>query len=47
MSLKDEQSDQFNVYFLGSVEVACHKGNDVLCHAMHKVWEVKNKPDSK
>ncbi|XP_038049233.1 uncharacterized protein LOC119722903 [Patiria miniata] len=29
--------NRYNVKFLGSVEVAFHKGNDVLCRAMQKV----------
>jgi len=29
--------EQFHLYFLGSVEVPYHKGNDILCQAMHKV----------
>lgn len=29
--------DQFQVKFLGSVQVPYHKGNDVLCAAMQKV----------
>ncbi|XP_057186181.1 C-Jun-amino-terminal kinase-interacting protein 1a isoform X1 [Triplophysa rosa] len=34
---KGEWMDKFWVKFLGSVQVPYHKGNDVLCAAMHKI----------
>ncbi|TRY98077.1 hypothetical protein DNTS_023530 [Danionella cerebrum] len=35
--VKGEWKDKFWVKFLGSVQVPYHKGNDVLCAAMHKI----------
>ncbi|XP_065147713.1 C-Jun-amino-terminal kinase-interacting protein 1a [Paramisgurnus dabryanus] len=35
--VKGEWLDKFWVKFLGSVQVPFHKGNDVLCAAMHKI----------
>lgn len=36
--VKSDWLDTFWVKFLGSVQVPYHKGNDVLCAAMQKVW---------
>jgi len=36
--VKSDWMDKFWVKFLGSVQVPYHKGNDVLCAAMHKVY---------
>ncbi len=30
--------EKYTMKFLGSVQVQSHKGNDVLCAAMQKVW---------
>nr|XP_039254511.1 C-Jun-amino-terminal kinase-interacting protein 1-like [Styela clava] len=38
---EDEVWERFFLYFIGSVEVPCHKGNDVLCQAMYKVAEAR------
>uniref|UniRef100_A0A673H1V0 C-Jun-amino-terminal kinase-interacting protein 1-like n=1 Tax=Sinocyclocheilus rhinocerous TaxID=307959 RepID=A0A673H1V0_9TELE len=35
--VKTDWMDKFWVKFLGSVQVPYHKGNDVLCAAMHKI----------
>ncbi|KAL1247385.1 hypothetical protein QQF64_022761 [Cirrhinus molitorella] len=35
--IKSDWMDKFWVKFLGSVQVPYHKGNDVLCAAMHKI----------
>ncbi|XP_051978655.1 C-Jun-amino-terminal kinase-interacting protein 1-like [Xyrauchen texanus] len=35
--VKGDWMDKFWVKFLGSVQVPYHKGNDVLCAAMHKI----------
>uniref|UniRef100_A0A673J4V0 C-Jun-amino-terminal kinase-interacting protein 1-like n=1 Tax=Sinocyclocheilus rhinocerous TaxID=307959 RepID=A0A673J4V0_9TELE len=35
--VKSDWMDKFWVKFLGSVQVPYHKGNDVLCAAMHKI----------
>lgn len=36
--VKSDWLDTFWVKFMGSVQVPYHKGNDVLCAAMQKVW---------
>nr|XP_002128105.1 C-Jun-amino-terminal kinase-interacting protein 1 isoform X2 [Ciona intestinalis] len=36
-SVREENCEKFHLYFLGSVEVSSHKGNEVLCQAMHEV----------
>uniref|UniRef100_H2YK57 SH3 domain-containing protein n=1 Tax=Ciona savignyi TaxID=51511 RepID=H2YK57_CIOSA len=43
LSVRDETCDKFNLYFLGSVEVTSHKGNDVLCHAMHEIAQSRRR----
>ena len=34
-----DRTVRYMLRFLGSVEVSYHKGNDVLCQAIHKVWK--------